>query len=311
MLVAILALTGCDGNAPITPGDSRFGQIGVVQIQVETPLALGVGELIQGITWTSRGDWTLKEEIFYQGVRGDASDQKLSPPFNVSAGVYAQWIAQVNGSPGLDLFIPGLDPDLEPECPASQSRVTLSIRDQRLDETRDWVRCAPGSLRNLTPSGSGPDANAARVINAAALVRDFTVGSGFTSEYRGSVPFATLAQGEGLGTVLNSPIVLTQAEEFATFWTGAGLGAVPTVDFTEDMVIVAAAGIRNEAGDSVEVRRILPVETGTLVEVVERVPGNFCSPASRQQVPYHVVVLPRVSNPVRFSELRVELVPCG
>ncbi len=306
-----MGLVACDGTTPVTPGDSRFGQIGVVQIQVETPLALGVGELVQSIRWTSRGDWSLEEEILYEGVQGDASDQELAPPFNVSAGVYAQWIAQVNGSPGLDLFIPGLDPDLDPDCPPSQSRVSLSIRDQRLAETRSWVRCAPGSLRNLTPAGSGPDANAARVINAAALVRDFTVGSSFTSEYRGSVPFATLARGEGLGTVLNSPLALTAENEFLAFWSGAGLGTVPTVDFATEMVIVAAFGVRSEAGDSVEVRRVLPVETGTLVEVVERVPGNFCSPASRQQVPYHVVVLPRVSTPIRFAELRVERVPCG
>ena len=72
-----------------------------------------------------------------------------------------------------------------------------------------------------------------------------------------------------------------------------------------------SVGVREEAGDSVEVRKILPVDQGTLIEVWERVPGDFCSPASRTHVPYHVVVSPLTPEPQRFSDVRIERVPCG
>lgn len=77
------------------------------------------------------------------------------------------------------------------------------------------------------------------------------------------------------------------------------------------MVLVAAVGERHEAGDSVEVRRVVPADGGTLAEAFERVPGNFCSPAERTHVPFHVVVAPLAPLPVTFPEIVVERVPCG
>jgi hypothetical protein len=74
---------------------------------------------------------------------------------------------------------------------------------------------------------------------------------------------------------------------------------------------VAAVGLRTEAGDSVEVRRVLQTGEGTQVKVVERLPGNFCSPASRRHYPAHVVVTPRPLQPIEFSDPATELVPCG
>jgi len=86
----------------------------------------------------------------------------------------------------------------------------------------------------------------------------------------------------------------------------------PEVDWTREMVIVAAVGERTEAGDSVEVRRILQTGEGTQVEIVERVPGDFCSPASRRHFPVHVVVAPRtLLDVLRFSDVATERVPCG
>jgi hypothetical protein len=83
------------------------------------------------------------------------------------------------------------------------------------------------------------------------------------------------------------------------------------VDFTKDMVVVGIVGTRKEAGDSVEVRRILQVDKGTVIEVFERLPGEFCSPAGRIHVPYHVVVAPRTPIPHRFADIKKEPVPCG
>jgi len=309
--VALIALAACDDTSPTTPGTTRFGQVGVVEVRLVTPLTSESGRLEQEITWTSRGDWTLREEIFYRGLAGDATETSSTNGSGIAAGVYAQWISQVNEAPGLDLFVDGLDPDLDPVCPQSQTRVTVRITDDQRDETAAWTRCAPGSLSNLTPTGSGPDAAAARVVNAASLARDFTVGTGFLSAYRGSLPFGSLARGEDAPQVFSQPVVFETEAEYLDYWNALSPEVAPEVDFDTEVVILAAVGVREEAGDSVEVRRIVPVETGTLIDVVQRVPGNFCSPASRRQAPYHLVVAPRLSDPIRFAELRIERVPCG
>ncbi len=311
MVGAAALATGCDDTSPTTPGTSRFGQVGVVEMSLSAPLPLESGRVEQQITWTSAGDWTLREEILYRDMSGDASSRELQGDRDVSAGVYAQWISQINESPGLDLFDGVVDSALDPDCPPSRSRVTLRVTDDARGETMTWIRCAPGSLANLTPTGSGPDAAAARVINATVLLRDYTVGQTFESAYRGSLPFATLLRGEDAPIVFAEPTVFDTAEEFLDYWNAVSIEPAPAVDFENETVILAAVGIRTEAGDSVEVRRVVPVEAGTIVEVVERVPGNFCSPASRLQAPFHLVVAPRISEPVRFTELRVERVPCG
>lgn len=311
MLCAAVFLVACDDTSPTTPGASRFGQVGVVEMTVSAHLTQGSGRLEQQIVWTSEGNWTLREEIFYKGTSGDATVRELEGRRNVSAGVYAQWIAQINEAPGLDLFDEVVDPTLDPDCPLGRSRVTLRVTDDTRDTSIGWTRCAPGSLATLTPTGSGPDPAAARVVNATVLLRDYTVGRTFESAYRGSLPFATLARGEDARLIYAEPVVFRTQEDYAAYWSTLSSEPPPAVDFSRETVFLAAVGLRQEAGVGVEVRRVVPVETGTLVEVVERIPGNFCSPAARTQAPYHLVVAPGVSDPVSFTELRVERVPCG
>jgi hypothetical protein len=72
-----------------------------------------------------------------------------------------------------------------------------------------------------------------------------------------------------------------------------------------------AVGLRGEAGDSVEVRRVVETNDGTLITLYERVPGDFCSPAARDHYPVHVIVAPRTRLPILFSEVVIERVPCG
>jgi hypothetical protein len=86
---------------------------------------------------------------------------------------------------------------------------------------------------------------------------------------------------------------------------------LPPVDFNVEMVLVATIGQRFEAGETVEVRRVLAIGEGTLVEVVHRIPGNFCSPVSRTHRPFHVVIVPALPLPITFADIRREEVPCG
>ena len=309
--VALLALTACEGRSPTPPESLRYGQIGSVSVQLTTPITLGLGTLQQDIEWTSAGLWTLREAISYAGVLGDANERTLVGNPEVSAGFYAQWVTQVNETPGLNLFIPDLSPDLNPTCGPTETRVRLTITDAARGESTSWTRCGVGSLQTLTPLGAGPDPAAARVISAAVLAKTFTVGDSFLSDYRGTVPFGTIDRGDNTPASLNGPRVITTQVAWETFWAEHKGGTPPAVDFAGEIVLVAAIGQRDEAGTTVEVRRVLPVQGGTFIEIFERVPGDFCSPASLRRVPFHIVVTPRVPTPVRYAETRIERVPCG
>jgi hypothetical protein len=305
--------TACDDENGTTPDNLRFGQLGSAEVVLETPLQFGTGTLRQRISWNSSGLWELTETVLYDGVEGDSDVQVLKGNVEVSAGIYAEWINQVNEVQGLRLFVDALDPFLDPTCTDLQSRVSLTIRDDARNQVASWTRCAPGPMTNLTSVGSGPDGAAGRVANAAVLLRDYTVGENFKSTYAGTVPFATIDRGEDSGAPLTAPILIDEAAAWTTFWSehARTQGPPPQVDFGEDVVLVGAVGTRQEAGDSVEVRQILAVGGGTVVVLQERVPGDFCSPAERSHVPFHIVRLPRVPLPVSFADIEVVRVPCG
>jgi len=176
-----------------------------------------------------------------------------------------------------------------------------------------------GPLGDLTPVGAGPDKDAPRVIAAAILARELALGDGWRSDFAASLPFGTLDRGEDSGIEdLHSRVFLTEEggseppEDWAEFWADHSGGTpAPEVNWAEDMVVVVGDGRRQEAGDSIEIRRVLEVTNGGLVEQVERAPGDFCSPASRTHTPFHIAFAPRVPVPVIFSDLVVERVPCG
>lgn len=313
-LAASILGVACDGGGPIDPGTLRFGQVGGMQLTVVAPLALGLGEMEQVLTWTSDGHWTVREEVRYRGVVGDASMQQLEGSSDALANTYAQWITDANDNPGLQLFVEGLDPDLDPSCAVIHSRVTLQIDDAPSGQSESWTRCVPGFLQSLTPFGALPDPGAPRVANLARLARDYTVGESFESAYEGTQPFATLDKGEDTPSGLSAPTVIHDAPSYEAFWAIHAPGRpLPPVDFAEETVIVAARGERREAGDSLEVRAVKPAGAlGTVVTLVERVPGDFCSPAEVTHVPFHIIVTPRVPDPVSFqSPVLTELVDCG
>lgn len=314
VLAASIVGVGCDSGGPIDPGTLRFGQVGGMQLTIVAPLALGLGEMEQILTWTSDGHWTVQEEVRYKGVVGDASMQELEGSSEALANTYAQWITDANDNPGLKLFVEGLDPDLDPTCAIIHSRVTLEITDTPSGQSESWTRCVPGFLQSLTPFGALPDPGAPRVANLARLARDYTVGESFQSAYQGTQPFATIDKGEDTPSALSAPAVIQDGPSFEAFWAIHAPGVqLPPVDFAEETVVVAARGERREAGDSLEVRAIRPAGAlGTVVTLVQRVPGDFCSPAEVTHVPFHIVVTPRVPNPVSFqSPVLTELVDCG
>jgi hypothetical protein len=281
---------------------------------MQTPLALGAGEHRQEVRWSSDGLWTLTETVLYDGVVGDTDVQVLTTNQELSANIYGEWVTQVNENPGLDLFIDGLDPFLDPTCTDLQARLTLAIRDDPRNRETAWTRCVEGPLSRLTPVGAKPDSSeAARVAAAAELVRNRTLGEKYESAFEGTLPFATIDRGEDSGADLPRSLLIDGPAAWKDFWTehSRSQGPPPAVDFKIDQVLVAAVGQRAEAGDSVEIQRIRAGAGFLEVELHQRVPGNFCSPAERLHTPFHIVRMPRVGLPVFFNELPVQRVPCG
>ncbi len=322
----LLTAGGCQGDDPTQPGTLRFGQVGEMRIELVTPLRTPVGP-VQGhleevIIWSSNGAWRLEERIWYRGTLGDET-VKLSPRGPTSfASLYASLITQVNETQGLELFIPELDPDLVPACGSTRTQVLLSITDDARGEEVRWNRCANGSLTTLTPAGAGPDLAASRVIQVAREVRTATQGEGFESTYNGSLPFSTLDRGESSGANLEEPIAFVgpgpagarvEPAGWREFWADHTRSSTPPppINWNDDMVIAAGAGVRFEAGDSIEIRRVLAIDEGALIEWWETIPGDFCSPASRTQIPFHIIVAPRTDPPILFADLITERKTCG
>jgi len=310
-------LAGCD-DSQTGPESFRFGQVGEVRIDLTAPAVQEGGVLRQTLVWSSEGPWRLTESISYLGRLGDETVVRSEIDPRILASAYASLVALINESEGVKLFVDELPPDLDPSCASPRSRLSFTVRDQRRGDERAWTRCAQGSIGTLTTRGAGPDGAAGRVVQAAILARDFALRQEFRSVYMASLPFGTLDRGEASGAQLSGPLAFVgtggrEPPGWRQFWrdhTGTD-DAPPEVDWDEEMVVVGAVGVRQEAGDSVEVRRILPVGDGTLVEMVERVPGDFCAPAARRQVPFHIVVSPRGPAPVRFGDVQVERVSCG
>jgi len=315
----ILALAGCNDYPSQPAGSLRFGQIGEVRIFLEVPLAFeeGKGELQQAITWNSSGAWQLDESISYRGLPGDQNVRRSEG----DPGEYAFLIAQLHQEPALKLFevLPRETPE---DCPLGATRVTVMVWDEPREESESWIRCSEGNLATLKTARAGPDADAVRVIQAAILVRDFTEGRNFISSFSGSVPFGTLARGEDSGAQLSEPREYHSQGEgnprtpsgWIEFWrdhVNDPQAFPPFVDWTKEIVLVAAVGKREEAGDSVEIRRVLQTGVGTQVMLFERIPGDFCSPAAQEHYPIHIVVAPRTLLPIEFSELVPERFACG
>lgn len=313
-LAALGLLGACDDGAMGPPGDLFFGQVGRLEVTLRVPGALRPqeGEIVQELVWESTGGWTFTESISYQGVLGDAN--RVTEASSVQlVSEYVTLIEDINQSRGLQLL--GVDDLLaqpDPDC-GNFTRVTVRIVDTERGDAAAFTRCAEGSLgNNFTPTGAFPRAEtAARVPQAALFAAIATLGRNASYSYTGSIPFATLDRGGDTPSPQAQPTVIRDSTAWREFWSQHAPGrSMPTVDFGQDMVVVGISGVRDEAGDSVEVRRILPVNVGTLIHVVEREPGDFCTPAAVRHKPFHIVVAPRTPEPDRFAEIGRDVVPC-
>jgi hypothetical protein len=314
----VLLGAGCDDASG--PEGLPFGRTGQVRIQVRSA-SEPQGAQEQTVVWSSNGTWRLTERISYRNALGDETVRRSSGDPSALAQRYSSWIALVNAPGGPVQLLDVADPAFSPPCEALHSVVTVTIFDAQRADSISWSRCAHGSLGTISAEVNVPpnDAQAGRVIEAAKQVRNLTLATDreFTKQghaYTGSLPFRTIDRGELSNVPLVIPRLIEDALTWNVFWAmhDGGVHPLPPVDFANELVLVAAVGTRQEAGDSVEVRRVLQVQYGTQISMYERRPGDFCTPAQRTHTPYHIVAAPVATSPrpIHFSLESTELVSC-
>ena len=90
---------------------------------------------------------------------------------------------------------------------------------------------------------------------------------------------------------------------WAEIWarTGPTPPPLPTIDFTRDMIVLAALGQRNSGGYSITVDSASRATSGIVVWVTKLTPGN-CGTLAALTQPVDVVSMPKVAGTAEFRE---------
>jgi hypothetical protein len=107
-----------------------------------------------------------------------------------------------------------------------------------------------------------------------------------------SIAIRRIGQWSSSGITAPARVVIRDDAAYARFWAGLGdAGSRPSVDFTRDIVIAAAAGQQTTGGHSISVERVTRVGAGLAVEVTETVPPQGCAVTQALTQPVDVVVV--------------------
>lgn len=87
-------------------------------------------------------------------------------------------------------------------------------------------------------------------------------------------------------------MVIRDANGFAQIWSELGAGDRPEVDFTQNVVVVAALGPRPTGGYEIAISRVGQADGQLNIEVVETTPGPNCVTTGAETQPVDVVVVP-------------------
>lgn len=79
---------------------------------------------------------------------------------------------------------------------------------------------------------------------------------------------------------------------------------IPTIDFEDEMVVVAAMGRRGTGGYSISIDRVYREDESLVAVVIETAPGPGCMVTQALTAPITIVKLPRSDQPLRFVEER-------
>jgi protease stability complex PrcB-like protein len=107
-----------------------------------------------------------------------------------------------------------------------------------------------------------------------------------------SIAIRRIGQWSSSGITAPARVVIRDDTTYARFWSSLGdAGSRPSVDFTRDIVIAAAAGQQNTGGHSISIDRVTRVGAGLAIEVTETVPPQGCAVSQALTQPVDMVVV--------------------
>jgi hypothetical protein len=86
-------------------------------------------------------------------------------------------------------------------------------------------------------------------------------------------------------------MVIRDADGFAQLWSELGAGERPDVDFTQNVVVVAASGEQPSGGHGIAIDRVSQADGQLTIQVVETTPGPNCVTTGAATRPVDVVVV--------------------
>jgi hypothetical protein len=120
-----------------------------------------------------------------------------------------------------------------------------------------------------------------------------------------SVSFSTVDKGTSSGFTVPLQMFVSSEKDWADTWEkrlGASKRPRPSVDFAKEVVIVAALGMKDSGGYSIEVSKI--VRTKDDVQVIVRIgsPPEGAKPGGGPTSPFVLVKIKKPDKPVTFKE---------
>lgn len=116
-------------------------------------------------------------------------------------------------------------------------------------------------------------------------------------------PVETVARESSSGVEAARQAVVNSAVEWAALWREhAGNRPAPAVDFKTRTVLAVFLGSRPSAGYAVEIVGTRTDAAGLVVEWRERAPERGMVAAQVMTSPGHIVLVPKVTGPVRFEK---------
>jgi hypothetical protein len=153
----------------------------------------------------------------------------------------------------------------------------------------------PAPAAQPTPQAAAPAPAPAPTAQAPAPASDPNAAgyapSGYAPYGGQLIQIRRIGQYSTSGITTPARLVIRDDSSYASFWTSLGAGARPAVDFSRDIVIVAAAGQRATGGDAIAVERVSRTGDGLAVEVVETNPGPGCMTSQALTQPVDVIVV--------------------
>lgn len=119
------------------------------------------------------------------------------------------------------------------------------------------------------------------------------------------MPFSTLAKGFQSGVREPAQVVIRSRDDWVAFWgrhtrTQAGPPALPSVDFSREMIAALFMGERGTGGYEIEITRVERAGSGLAVHYRSRGPTPGAMLTQTLTQPFHLIKLPRDDGPVTF-----------